>query len=350
MKIKFIVLLAISCALMSCENPMRFETKVHEDGSLDKTILFEEIDSAGIRKNILGINAERGWSVTSEKLPVKADQGKSAGDRFKVQFQKKFLSATELNQELETSADSLFQIHSVFEKKFRWFFTYLRYSETFRPLNRFKLVSPNDFFTREDDAFLDRLPAEGKKISRADSLFLQLLNEKISDRFAIMGIFKEQYQILEEVVRKNGVDKKWLDTLYKNQEFIFNQVDKMKGDARFAEKMADTLKIPLLQPRAANDFKQLSANFNRRVNFMSFARDGKYLNVIDMPWTVVNSNADSVAANQLYWRPLVTKFVYRDYEMFAESRKLNIWACILSLGIIGATLYLLFKRRGPGAF
>jgi RNA polymerase sigma-70 factor (ECF subfamily) len=33
----------------------------------------------------------------------------------------------------------------------------------FRPLNRFKLISSDDYFTKEDNAFLDRLPAEGKK-------------------------------------------------------------------------------------------------------------------------------------------------------------------------------------------
>jgi hypothetical protein len=347
MKSKSVIILVFSCILlMSCENPMKFETKVHEDGSLDKTILFEEIPEVGIGKNILGVNANRGWSVKTEKLPVKADRGKSAGDRFRVQFQKSFPSVTELNHDLDTDTDSLFQIHSTFEKKFRWFYTYIKYTETFRPLNRFKLILSDDYFTKEDNDFLDRLPAEGKKVSPADSLYLQLFNEKIFDHFAVMGIFKEQYQILEEVVKKNAPDKRWLDTLYKRQEFIYNQIDKMKGDPRFAEKMADTLRIPLPKPKSSHDFKELAADFNSRLNFMAFARDGKYMNVIEMPWTVVNSNADSVAGNKLYWRPLVTKFVYRDYEMVAESRKLNLWACFISIGIFGATLYLFFRGRG----
>jgi hypothetical protein len=330
---------------MSCENPMRLETKVHEDGSLDKTILFEKIHAEGITKNIFGVNEKNGWTVKSEQLEKKSDSGKAKSDDYKVSFQKSFPSVTELNAELNTEADSLFHVKSSFEKKFRWFYTYIRYSETFRPLNRFKKISPDDYFNKEDNAFIERLPAEGKKISKADSLYLQLLNEKIYDRFATMGIFKEEFEILEEVIRRNGIDKKWLDTLYKKSELVYNQIDKMKGDENFAEHMADTLGIPLRRPQSTNDFKELSKDLKQRIDFMSFARDGKYLNVIDMPWTVIKSNADSVAGNQLYWRPLVTKFAYRDYEMFAESRKLNVWACLVSLAVIAITAYLFFRSR-----
>jgi hypothetical protein len=331
--------------LMSCENPMRLETKVHEDGSLDKTILFEKIHSEGVTKNIFGVNAKSGWAVESNPIEAKPDTGKSKNKDYRVSFRKTFPSVTELNAELNADADSLFHVKASFEKKFRWFYTYIRYSETFRPLNRFKAVSPGDFFNQEDNAFIDRLPAEGKKISKADSLYLQLLNEKIYDRFATMGIFKEEFEILEEVIRRNGIDKKWIDTLYKKSEFVYNQIDKMKGDKNFAERMADTLGIPLRRPQSTNDFKERSKDLKQRIDFMSFARDGKYVNVIEMPWTVSNSNADSVAGNQLYWRPLVTRFAYRDYEMFAESRKLNLWACLVSLVVIAITGYLFLKAK-----
>ena len=286
MKSKTILTLTVATlVLAACENPMRFETRVHEDGSLDKTIFFEKTDSTVSERNIFGIKEGNGWKVDVKKLPTE-DSSKKSNPEFSIRFEKSFASSDALNAELDTPSDSLFHVYSVFEKKFRWFYTYIRYTETIRPINRFKMVDPEDYFNQEDQAFINRLPAEGTAISKADSLYLQMLNEKISDYFTNMGIFNEEYKILEEVLLKNKVDKKWLDTLRKKQDFIYDHVDKMKGELDFAAKMADSLKIPLPKPASSRDFQEASKDFNNRLTFMKFARDGKYVNVIEMPWTV----------------------------------------------------------------
>jgi hypothetical protein len=78
---------------------------------------------------------------------------------------------------------------------------------------------------------------------------------------------------------------------------------------------------------------------------MGYARDGKYTNIIEMPWTIIASNADSVAGNSLYWRPLVTKFAIQDYEMYAEVRKLNVWTIFVSLIVVGFTFWLFLRSK-----
>jgi hypothetical protein len=78
---------------------------------------------------------------------------------------------------------------------------------------------------------------------------------------------------------------------------------------------------------------------------MSYARDGKYVNSIEMPWTVVRSNADSVAGNVLYWKPLATKFAIKEFTMIAESRKLNWWAVALTAVFIGITFIRFIRRK-----
>ncbi|HRI78081.1 MAG TPA: hypothetical protein PLR06_00985 [Cyclobacteriaceae bacterium] len=343
---KSIIILAVAILILaSCENPMRFETRVHENGSLDKTITFEKADSTVAISNIFGINESKGWKVEITKLPQEDKSDKNSNPEFRIKLQKSFNSVEDINNELDTPLDSLFHINSVFEKKFRWFYTYIRYTETIRPINRFKLVSPEDYFNQEDQSFINRLPAEGTAISKADSLYLQVLNEKISEYFTNTGIFKEEYKILEEVLKKNSVDQKWLDTLRKKQDFIFNHIDKMKGETDFAAKMADSLKIPLPKPSSTRDFEEASKDFNSRLAFMKFARDGKYVNAIEMPWTVTNSNADSVSGNYLEWKPLVTKFIYKDYVMYAECRHLNFWALVVSGVIVGITVLVFRWKR-----
>lgn len=335
-----VLLFGFAGLLMSCENPIRMETKVSEDGSLDKTIIVEKAEADNKVSQYFGVHEPNGWSILVEN---KMDSGDST--KRKVTMKKSFSSADEVNKELDVLSDSSFRIHTSFDKKFRWFYTYIRYSETFRPIDRFKLINPKNYFNLEDSLFIDRLPGEGTAISKADSLFLQQLNEKIFDHYAEDALFGEYYSILEEVVKRNTTDKKWLDTLARSKDFIFKKLDDMDGDPAFASKLADSLGIPLPKEKSARDFAELSQYLNSRINFMSFARDGKYTNVIDIPWTVVDSNADSVAGNKLYWRPLATKFAIQEFTMFAESRRLNLWAVIVSVLLIGLSAFVLLRSR-----
>jgi hypothetical protein len=330
----------LSILLMNCENPIHMKTVVREDGSLDKTIVLEKADSLTTYYNVFGVSEAEGWKITSEKLKREEDK-----TQFKLTFEKSYPSVEAVNMDLDQESDTLFRIHAAFEKKFRWFYTYMRYSETFRPIDRLKMVKANDYFNAEDRSFINRLPGEGAVISKADSLYLQLLNEKIYDHYANMGLFNEQFDIIREVVKRNTTEKKWLDTLDKNKDFIFRKLDDMEGDPLFASKMADSLGIPLPKEKAIVDFNLLSKDLNSRIGFMGYARDGKYQNSIEMPWPVITSNADSVAGNKLFWKPLATKFAIQEYEMFGESRKLNWWAVGLSALIFVLTFFLFLKRQ-----
>jgi len=343
MKTKNFVLVAsiLSLLIMSCENPIRMETKVHEDGSLDKTIEFDKADSLVQFQNYFGVSQSKGWVMTSEKIESNDNKKK-----FKITFTKSFQSADFINKELGLRSDTLFAVHSNFEKRFRWFYTYIRYSEILSPIDRFKMVDANDYFNQEDRSFINRLPGEETAISKADSLFLKQLNEKIYDQYAKMGMFNEQFAILKEVVKRNAPDKKWSDTLNMYRELIYDKLDEMNDDPALVYiKLADSLHIPIEKERAIKDFTTLSKDLASRFGFMAFARDGKYMNAIEMPWTIMNSNADSIAGNTSYWNPLPTKFAIQEYEMFAESRRLNWWAVGVSIAILGLTVFMFVKRK-----
>lgn len=335
---KLLFVISATLIVMSCENPVRMETKVHEDGSLDKTVVLEA-DSIYAFHNMFGISARTGWEVTSNKIVAENSDLKYA-----IQFKKSFSSADEINKELDTQVDTLFHVHSSFDKRFRWFYTYIRYSETFKPIDRLKTIKSEDYFTIEDKSFIDRLPGEGRAVSKADSFYLEQLNEKIFNRYANWGMFEEQFDILKKVLQKNNVNKNWYDSLEAHRDFIYEKLDDMRGDPFFAMKMADSLKIPL-PVTAKADFNAFSEDINKRVRFMTFARDGRYTNVIEMPWEVVHTNADSIAGSTVYWKPFVTKFAIQEYEMFAESRKINWWAIGVSLVVIGLAVFSFLKKK-----
>ncbi|MBX7127569.1 MAG: hypothetical protein K1X47_17865, partial [Cyclobacteriaceae bacterium] len=194
----------------------------------------------------------------------------------------------------------------------------------------------------EDSLFVERLPAEGKRITRADRLQLDMLNEKISERFVNRALFQESYDILAAVVKRHA-EPRWLDTLAKYKSELYQYIEKKKGEPTLARDAADTLGIPL--PAAADkDFEEFSKDLNSRVSFMSFAQDGKYENAIEVPWSITYTNADSVAGSLAIWKPLVNKFVFRDYIMTVECRKLNWWAVVATLFLLAASGWLWFRK------
>jgi len=331
--------------LASCENPMRMETAVHEDGSLDKTIVLLKSDSVRATRNIFGINAANGWEVETTQIAPDSSGGKKDKPEYRIAFSKSFASADLVNDELNTDNDSLFHIRTAVDKKFRWFYTYLRYSETYLPVNRFKVVPPDDYFNREDRQFIERLPSEGKQISRADSLYLQTLHVKINETYAHMAFFREQYPLLVEILKRNPVEQRWLDTVQHKSDFIYGCVKDLIGDPQFALHMVDTLRIPINRRRAEADAKELLGTLNGRVAFMGFANDGKYTNVVNMPWKVVSTNADSVAGQTLVWRPLVTKFLFTEYTMYAEARKMNMIPMIITVLVLLVTVGLWWRKK-----
>lgn len=337
-----ILSLLVILTLASCEFDVATETTVYPDGSLDKTIAVEKTDSG---KFVFNVSTWERTFIEKEKL-VPIDSGQSLSkkelDKF-TSFHKKFKFVDEVNAELSVVSDTVLQVTSKFEKKFRWFYTYIMYSETYHKLNKLKL-NPEDYVTREDYAFIDRLPAEGQKISKADELYLSGLHEKIFDTYGEKALYDELFELALIVVNTQA----GIDSLANRRKDIIERLDRRDDeteddeDDNFLMAIAH-YKIPIDQTKKA-EFKKAFKAYARKVAFMGDAESAKYINRINLPWDVVKSNADSVSGKSLFWSPPTIKFLLKDYTMYGECRKLNWWAVIVSVLVIGFTGYLLIRK------
>jgi hypothetical protein len=327
----------------SCEHRVETKTIVREDGSLEKTIILFTKQSKQETKNYFGIGAEQGWEVsvdsTQSTTTSKEDSSKSKNEvKYTYSFSKSFQSADIANQELATKSDSLFRLTSKFEKKFRWFYTTYVYSDTYHAINRFKL-STNDYLTDVDFQFINNLPAEGKPISKADSLFLNKLNERIFDHYANRAYFEEYFQLLIDLA--NAAQRERLLT---HQESIYDLLSEKdsKLDNDPWPSLLDSLGIGI--DVTSSEYGTRKARVERKFNFMSWASEGKYNHTIVMQGEIVKHNADSVAGNEFYWTPSYLKFAFKDYTFFAETRKPNIAAWVLSIFVLLAAVWGLRKK------
>ena len=236
----FLVSLLVIFVFASCEHDVSMETVVHENGELDKTIVLETSDSS---TNMLGISEKTGWKKTIQENENQPDSEKDS--TMTVSYQKTFPSKDEANAELASTSDTLFRVTSTFEREFKWFYTYLYYADTYHAINRMTLP-PDNYITQEDYAFIERLPAEGKKISKADSIYLSELNKKLFDVYGIRAIYEDYYDLSLKMIRENNLENRWIDTLYKSKENIYKMlVTKNDIEDEFFLHVMDSIGIPL---------------------------------------------------------------------------------------------------------
>ncbi len=331
--------------LVACEHRVSMETTVHPDGQLDKTIYLEvEKKQKKLKEPFIrfldSTHLQQWQPLDSTEIPAHLKPGE---DKKFIGFKKHFASAEAANQHLASQNDTLFRVTSSFDKKFRWFFTYISYSDTYHAINRLDYPTTN-FFTPEDFQFINRLPAEGKGITPADSLYLKLLNEKITDHYGNRAFFEAYFALLLEQVNKRLPNTNHTKKLIAAKEQFYQIVlaDKDLEDD-FVQLFADSLQIPL-QLDSLPDYVLAKNQLEQKINFITTAYDGKYTHAIHMPWTIVNTNADSVSGNSAYWAPPTVKFLLEDYRLSVEARKTNYWAIGITVLVLVGIGWLLRKQ------
>ena len=107
---------------------------------------------------------------------------------------------------------------------------------------------------------------------------------------------------------------------------------------------ADSLGVPYPHPEIEADFAAELKRLENELNFMSWVTDGTFVNQIEIPWSIVSTNANQVEGNQLTWNPPTIKLLLTDYVMEVQSRKLNYWAVIVTLlGLVAGAV--IFSRK-----
>lgn len=347
MKINKLILLGVGAMMLlaSCDHNVTTETTVYPDGRLDKMLVFENTDST---HNIVGLQRQEGWTKT---VAIKeAPEDKSKSGKYITTFRKSFASADEANRDLAATSDSLLRITSTFEKNFRWFYTHIKYSETIHAVNNMQL-KPDNFLVKEDFAFIDRLPAEGKPISKGDEFYLSELNNRIYDKYGMRAYFEEYYSLGRSLLQEQQLESKWLDTLDAHKEDLFRKLSSEEKDVKdnYLRDAIDSIGIPLDKARFTESFAPRNKLFEQRLNFISKASEGKYKHIVHLPWEVIESNADSVAGTTVAWAPPSIKFLLKDYTMYSECRKPNYAVWALSGVLVLFTGYLFIRRRSSAA-
>jgi hypothetical protein len=249
---------------------------------------------------------------------------------------KRFESPEALAREFSTVADdsTKLRISPEIEKRFRWFFTYLTYKETYHVFCPFTQI-PASRVLSEDE--IRRISA-GEK---SDSL------EKKLDEWRLRNMYEGFHLALLEGARRIGDPAFSQDSVISRKEELLRVI---QGDTSATDDFDRTLALVVhffhsnavlkLRPelRIAWDAAEGMSKQAERAH-------GDYTNTVVMPGMVLDTNAGEVKGTTVSWNFSANQFMLRDYSMWVESRVMNIWAVILTgIIVIGLTGVLVVLR------
>jgi hypothetical protein len=338
-------------------DPIWMESIVYPDGQIDRVLSYQSHDSTHWDGPIYFLEDPKEWrsSITIDTFYYvrKIDSlGTQTGDSVKHEVYRKtksrrFRSAKEANQAFATTNDSLFRATSHFEKKFKWFYTHIRYADTYHVIWRLPHI-PEDYLTPEDYAFIKRLPPEGNELSRGDERFLSDL-EKKKEELIQRSLFEVLYEGCEQLIKEGSLEDRWKDSLKTHKEELYSSEELLAtfekgGNYKSVLALMDSLGIILPKDREYQQWGETTRKLNEALVLIMVADRTLFNHKIMFPGELISTNADSVSGGALFWHPRYNKFLFTDYTMYVESRKLNYWEIVVTVVLAGILVFLGLRK------
>jgi hypothetical protein len=346
-------------AFPGCLEKYEVTTMISTDGTVERKIVVRR-DSKRLPDAAFPVPADSSWTLgwTEQTVdPPAGDPGKR-GTEHVYTATKRFADFDALTREYRTSPDpGNLAIDVRVEERFRWFYTYYVYTETYRRFDPHRdPLQPSDFLTAEE---IRRFQASEKPDSILSTRWKQW--EERKDQEWAFGRFVE-------LVRRAGDPALPPELFERNKErliraFIADSTREKGGSRRTQDRHSrnspgergrehqDVLELLARELGTGAVFRlgpvidTLTREYVWRDSVSSRA-DGAYTNTVILPGVILETNAREVRGTTTVWRFTHEHLALADYTMTVESRVVNLWPMVLSgLLVLAAVLIPVFRRR-----
>jgi hypothetical protein len=314
MKYRFVtIIILVLLTASGCKKDKKTTTKINSDGSCVRTVVVNPV------------------SDTSSSFPIPTDKSWEThllGDTEKVFFaEKKFDDVNQMNNEYKRP--SKVGIDLKFEKKFRWFFTYFSYQETYKPCFQIQRIPIRTFLTKEEYAQYQNGDTSKEIKKRMDEFLTANLVEEFYKQLidSVESLHDPSLPVSIFIAKKKDIDFRKMEH---NTKDVVTYLEKVLG-----LKMWDKLE---------RQINGIDKSVEAKIQFMINA-GGDYVNEVVMPGIVLNTNANTVEGNKVVWHFNDDKFTFISYTMIVESRIANTWATYATGGVLIVIVALLMLPR-----
>ena len=316
----FILLGSIGC------REIKTTTTVQEEGPIVRSIAIKG-EARDLHESGFPLPVDSSWTI-ARQLDTQ-DSSKTI-----TTFTKSFPGISALQACYQASFITPFRVKVEIEvkKKFRWFYTYWEYRETYRAYNPFKLIPITNYLSDEE---------LGQWIAAPDS---DQNRDDQTDRWLMDNLFEEFYQTLLRVtgqIHHPELTKELLESRKSDLRVaLMDSSDSDDIDEILAICHATLGTDALRSARTPIDsvFKVIEA----KLEFETDVSSNSYANTIDLPGHIWASNGQITGHGQAAWQITSRQFEFDDFSMWAQSRKPNriltiasgILVLILAAGLI----------------
>jgi hypothetical protein len=346
-KLKIIIATALAVAA-SCNEPKTVVTDIiHTDGSVTRRIEIKNEENNFKTSNIQ-VPFDNTWTVQDS---VEINEN---GDTVWVKrAEKLFRNVDEINRDYDADSSYNKEISrkAGFNKKFRWFHTGYRFSETIDKKMSYG-YPVSDFLNPGELAwFYSPYNVNDAKKNGPDSLKYKALSdtvEKKTDWWWAKSIVSEWIGGFTKLTTgKTGKELSLESLKAREDEFVRSlEANDKKFDSLWANGVI--LKEFIGEANALKYKAEADSSMNMVMKdvFVNF-RD--YTLRMVMPGKVIGTNGFIDSTNVLNWPVQSNYFLTQPYEMWAESKVPNRWAWILSgLFLLFVVTGIIIKQKGKG--
>ena len=327
MKIKNIMFFVMLLFFSTACNEYHISTKINDDGTCERIIRIET-DSPNQNFEDIPFYIDDTWESRVEK-------SKKDSSHVVKTFRKKFSSVEDLNMEIAKGSGLKSKIGV--EKKFRWFYTYYSYTETYKKRNPFKQIDISKDLSKADLDSLQNGRGGSELTQKVDNLLGRSITEELID--SIAAVFKKH----------SLYDKSKMDFLRKR---IFTQKEENKSVLDNPDNLIKELESDFeikASPSLKTDIEKIYKGLEKKFEEYANPSVSEFTSDVILPGLIVKSNASSIEGNDLTWKASSKYFTFTDFVMCAESRVANTWAIIVT-GIIALVLLIviiipIFRKR-----
>ena len=262
---------------------------------------------------------------------------------------KDFRNAGELNlaYQADSGCNRSTKRYASFSKRFRWFNTIYRFSETI--MNRFKYGSPVSEFLNKEELrwFYSPSGENAAKLNGPDSLRYKSLSDTVDirkDEWFFNTIVSEWIGEFSEQLGPDIESDMSKDSLKEREGILLDIIKAHDDDIDSLWKSGYILKEFIGESNSLK-YRSEADSAMEIVEDRILSRFVGYTVRISMPGKLISSNGFADSSQLLVWPVSDEYFLTEPYEMWAQSKIPNIWAWIVSAFFVAFVITGIIVRK-----
>jgi hypothetical protein len=276
-------------------------------------------------------------SINDQRAKSGRAQGPNAKDGLLVYAQRDYKSVAEMDRLFrfkKTDAWSKFKVKHSLDTKFRWFYSYYTYKETYPKIKTGFEVPIEKFMTKEEAMFwFTGKPDVLKGMNGIEIAEYMKRLESDYDKWFQHNSWNDEYKVLilnYDKIKNKPVSKEKLIAL---RDSVFQINAGSDKDFQMMEKLNQFFKttaFSVLWEGKNSPMTKFEDNYKSAlVDLVEHTVSYKLM----LPGTVIQSGDAIIHGDTLCWNLTGYRMIPGDYTLEAQSRKANVWAFILT-GIV----------------